>query len=149
MVEIVKDVECEFVEFGILRGSSDFLRLSKLTFTASGGDCAHFFVEPQREHRRIYHIFVEKVDIHVARARFYRAQHACFVCDAEKNRHVFGRFFQRFENLVLRLNVHKIGAVNEIDFSVRERFHGHRVEHAFDVVNLDFAADGVEMKTSA
>ena len=36
--------------------------------------------------------------------------------------------------------------MNEIDFSIRERFHGNRVEHAFDGVNLDFAADGVEMK---
>ena len=148
------DVERKAAEYKprlILAGASaysrviDFARFAELTFAARRRNGASVFVYAERDKRVVYDVLVEYVHSNPSRTRFYGVKDARFVCYAKENRNVFGRFFESFEKFVLRLRVHLVRTVYEVNFVSRKRFDRHGVKHLLDVVNLDFVFGGEDV----
>ena len=145
-MQFFEQVERVGIVFLVFGGQRNAPRFPELTFRARGSNSRGLLVAVEHRKRLKNRVAVEHVEIHVTAARFHGVEQPRLVCDSEENGNACGRLFESFEQLVLCVRGHKVGAVHEIYFSVRKRFDGNGRNQILDFLNLDFLTRFVQRK---
>lgn len=86
----------------------------------------------------------------IFRSRLHRVQNRAFAADSQKYAHRFLRFFQSFQQLVLRGGVHFVRVIYKVQFVVAlKRFRLGVFDKGGDVFDLDFLPSSLMNFTSA